>query len=435
MGRRRTFIIFSLIGLLSVQVACKSSGGGGGPKISGGGQNNPSLLDVNNIPFNDNQNQGNQFSHSGVTDSRFSSFPSGFDISGGGRGAGLDPAVAGSGPPAGAGGLAKPLAGSHAGDSVAAVSPPKPPVDPKAASKAGATDPSAARGAADKPGAVTAHRIPRSEDAGMSSREQFERELAARTNAKPRDPASTGGVHGAIDTARRQITDLLGSSQVNLASPKIEKFPEPRGPLPDYVTQCIAKVPDGTAVTVPHVRDGFRDGKGHFASQGGRVMSINHGRIRISMTIDLLYPDLGPDGKREKILAMERERDVMVDFFAQYGIEMDLTFMHDPQAKPGVLARLSAFVHGAHRAMHTSNMDNWASTNRGKPMNEQLSAYTHLHELGHMLGLHDEYAEAVGPTEAKKYEKETNSLMNHHWENPKLYPRHLQRILGPLCGT
>ncbi len=441
MGRRRTFTYLVLLPLLMLQVvACKRNRprGGGNPgngaaRVDDGrnnqNQNQNQNQNLNNLA-NSNLNQGidpNDFNALGLGNTQL------IDPSGHGS-RGFDPSGTGQGSvPGERAALADPLTkGQDPSRAAVSASGGAPEGKPAGSTEVASAKPEPA------PGGVR-------EPLKVSAKEEFERELAKRTNSGSRDLASEGGTHDSLGRLRRRVTDAISPTSVNLPSPKIAEFPSTQN-IPDYIKTCAARRGEGASVNVPHIEDAHRDGHGHYASQSARTMSIHDGRVRIAMTLDLSYPNLGLEGKKQKILDMEQERAYMVEFFADQGIELDLTFQHDPPPKGNVFKRAWAKVFGNNGTSQT-DMNNWGSNANifshdangkysiqpGREMGLRERAMAHCHELCHKLGLHDEYAAITGDNKAQQFEND--SIMKYPYGKPKLYPRHFSRMLGPLCGV
>ncbi len=442
MGRRRKIFLFFFIASFALFAACGKKGGGGAglPKNKANlddDDNRRNLLDASRI----NPNAGilGQDLSQITGDPRLIGGP-GFDPSGNSHGGLLDPTGAG-GAAGGPAGLRKAAGeGSHDGGAGPERGP---------AGSAGPTGKSASEEG--KPAASDSTQKPKFGGPALpidrvkfEKPEEWEKNLIAKTTPAEGAVGSSGGAsHGALDKIRRSVSDYTGLGKLDMPGPKIAEFPSTDpSEMPAYVKACVDSHPDGYSVTVPHVRVADRK-HGHFASQAGRVMSIDKstGRVKVTMQVDLSYPGLSPEAKREEIKKAELDRAAMIEFFSHYGIELDLTFNHDAAATNSLaraFARILPSWAGGRSAMETWTGTLYRDPASGKapiPLDDRTRALTRLHEFLHMLGNHDEYpGYGAGVSEAEAATYEADSAMKYPFGSPKLYERHLKTILGQLCG-
>lgn len=162
------------------------------------------------------------------------------------------------------------------------------------------------------------------------------------------------------------------------------------------------------------------------------------GRYHIQVDIQLRYPyDYSPQQQLRAVQVFEASKDWIASFYRQYGIEIDIRFEHAPfnpaLSNPHPTPREQSFVvyvrphTGSHmKELYWGVNPEWDSGRQARLI---------AHEFSHLLQLKDEYLVASGAHSAEEEAGyEDDSLMkNAEHPDPKLYPRHIRKILAPLC--
>lgn len=167
------------------------------------------------------------------------------------------------------------------------------------------------------------------------------------------------------------------------------------------------------------------------------VGKIN-GTYVVEIDIQLRYPS--SFSHQEFIQAGQIFEDVKVwitEYYQNYGLYLNIHFEHahfnHALSNPHPTPQEQSFVVYIRRHTGSHMKELFWGVNQDWNVSERAKVIAH--EFSHLLLLKDEYFTAIGaqsPEEEASYEDD--SLMkNVDHPNPKLYLRHFQQILAPLC--
>ncbi|MFC1522707.1 hypothetical protein ACFL6Y_09885 [Elusimicrobiota bacterium] len=189
-----------------------------------------------------------------------------------------------------------------------------------------------------------------------------------------------------------------------------------------YISACIndPDIPIGSEADVKYMKKEYC-GEG-YRGYGGPVhyhLIKESDVVVLRMAIYFIYK--GKERNRESTKKeVEGTLRYITAFFGRHGIKLELESIFDT----GVYEdrrRADSFITLADSSHHVSAR-HWTTYS---PIA--------VHEFGHILGLSDEYPSGMCP--ARKVGMEDDSVMKYwHVERPRLYPRHIEQLLGPLCG-
>ncbi|MBI3295940.1 MAG: hypothetical protein HYZ71_14535 [Deltaproteobacteria bacterium] len=131
---------------------------------------------------------------------------------------------------------------------------------------------------------------------------------------------------------------------------------------------------------------------------------------------------------------LQNIRQCVRDFYGRHDIFLNLTFFRSGEqggvgsSSPGyVVVRKMGY------RIQTFNMANWAFGMDGVELNDELLCTVFSHELGHMLGLRDEYFDSAVTHRRMGAD---DSVMKQCQVSPsqaRLYPHHLRTIVKNAC--
>ncbi len=158
------------------------------------------------------------------------------------------------------------------------------------------------------------------------------------------------------------------------------------------------------------------------------TLTARENTILLKMTLGIDY-QTSSQSTPEIQNRMKGIRSCMIDFFKRHSIDLEIDF---PAMSNG-----NAPVTFLDNADPKTNYDlyNWSFHMNDYELVSPIDCTIVTHEVGHILGLKDEYADEFVPD---RVIGEENSLMHSSYVAPnhlKLYPRHLQTFLSPLCST
>lgn len=193
----------------------------------------------------------------------------------------------------------------------------------------------------------------------------------------------------------------------------------------DYVGACAARTKGASR---------FVQGKywsyGKYRWNGIRYwLQSNGSYVSLTAILRVYFPDASAWQKQEFLRSLDGEKSCIRNFFWRYRINLDLRFTADGTGLTSADTENFLNLRKNGERGPTFSMHDWAFELGGHPLTSACSAFTH--ELGHMLGLPDEYPEATDKV------GEYDSIMRECHRPPdslRFYPRHLKIMLGELCG-
>jgi hypothetical protein len=164
----------------------------------------------------------------------------------------------------------------------------------------------------------------------------------------------------------------------------------------------------------------------------------SHGHYTLNIDIQLRYP--AHFSQQEFMQArqiFEQVKTWITQYYADYGILLDIDFDHaryNPSASnPHPTPPAQSFVVYVRNRTGSHMKELYWGVNPQLPIDRQATVIAH--EFSHLLRLKDEYFAVSGArTLQEEAGYEDDSLMkNVDHPRPRLYLRHIKKILGPLC--
>lgn len=158
----------------------------------------------------------------------------------------------------------------------------------------------------------------------------------------------------------------------------------------------------------------------------------------LDIDIQLRYPShFSTDEFVQASQLFEDVKEWIKQYYKNYGLYLDIHFEHAhfnrALSNPHPTPQEKSFVVYVRRHTGSHMKELFWGVNQDWDINERAKVIAH--ELSHLLLLKDEYLSATGAqTHEEEASYENDSLMkNADHPNPKLYLRHFQKILSPLC--
>lgn len=201
-------------------------------------------------------------------------------------------------------------------------------------------------------------------------------------------------------------------------------------PEESFVAKCARKLAKAVFSPVSWIADGV------FGWQKVPYQLKSQGdTIRLSTTLRLDYPDVRTVAERESLQQrMDGVLPCMKDFFSKHGIDLDLKFEHNaPGARFSRNFGSESIVNIRENGNRgsTYNNSNWAFSLDGNVL--QNACLTMVHELGHLLGLKDEYADPQAPYRKPGPDDSVMKRCHCPSHEVKFNTKHLKQILGAAC--
>lgn len=143
------------------------------------------------------------------------------------------------------------------------------------------------------------------------------------------------------------------------------------------------------------------------------------------------FHSFGNDGPETIPQIILESLSVVSNFYAQFGLSLNIsaTFDLSMAYQPEPVPPNAHLIYLRPYRGDTMNILRWGIN---KDWDVQRRAMIYAHELTHLFDILDEYERK---TLFAGFIGEEDSLMRN-WDHPnvRLYPRHIQQILSPLCG-
>ena len=163
------------------------------------------------------------------------------------------------------------------------------------------------------------------------------------------------------------------------------------------------------------------------------------GLYHVKTDIQLRYPSYFTSEEFTRAsLILEEIRRWIQEYYKTYGLYLDIRFEHAPfdraSNNPHPTPAEQSFVVYIRRNTGSHMKELFWGVNPDWDINDYAKVIAH--EFSHLLSLKDEYLVASGAqTQEEEASYEEDSLMkNTDSPNPKLYLRHIKKILAPLCN-
>jgi hypothetical protein len=162
------------------------------------------------------------------------------------------------------------------------------------------------------------------------------------------------------------------------------------------------------------------------------------GHYVIGINVQLRYAAyFSVDELAEARQIMERVKTWIADYYHHYGLHLNIHFEHaayNPRASnPHPMPEKPSHVVYIRRDTGSHMKKTYWGVNR--EWDDDARARIITHEFSHLLNLKDEYLTLMGAQSIKEEAHfEDDSLMkNVDHPHPRLYLRHIQQIVAPLC--
>lgn len=201
---------------------------------------------------------------------------------------------------------------------------------------------------------------------------------------------------------------------------------DPRQAIDDYLEQCRSER------STPFIQPN--------RSAGSYSVGKRNGDYIVRIGIQLRYAAyFKPDELREARQILEQAKTWIMDYYKSYGLLLDIHLEHaafdrfasNPHPMP------QKHSHVVYIRRHTGSHMKKSYWGVNRDWENDTRARIIAHEFSHLLQLKDEYLTALGAQsreEAASYEDD--SLMkNVDHPHPRLYLRHVKKIVSPLCQT
>mgnify|MGYP003394534920 CR=1 FL=1 len=200
----------------------------------------------------------------------------------------------------------------------------------------------------------------------------------------------------------------------------------------EIVSKCLAAK---SATTTDKVVASKSISEGPYAwSSSGYSLAIPSSKQAITLKAALVldYEGTAVLSADEMARRMDLQRLCFQKFYWRHSIDLKLTLYREGET--GIPKDTSVItIREMGERGESFNVWEWAFGMGGKSYPLDTICSTMLHEFGHVLGFPDEYEDSKVPDRVLG---DKDSIMRSAWTTPdalKLYPRHIEPMLSPLC--
>lgn len=210
----------------------------------------------------------------------------------------------------------------------------------------------------------------------------------------------------------------------------------------DYISRCMDRVQEGESLAIKSDCKSNRSvcnrKEGIYpCSPVGYDLQKKDGLITIKT--DLFFEFKGESEQREKSYQeLEEVKTCMRSFFAGHGINLQVNFVTPKEGDSSLTdLRNKLSCHHTVNLHHTYPRDtasNWAVQGKAeRDVTTRCGVF--IHELSHLLGLHDTYPEKKCPD--RKIIRDDDDIMNNSIRpfRSRFYSQDIEQMLSPLCGN
>jgi hypothetical protein len=178
--------------------------------------------------------------------------------------------------------------------------------------------------------------------------------------------------------------------------------------------------------------------RGGLSKYESDYLSIVNGAPHIDATVDLRYPFsyMSRDEMNSSIDIMEISKGEIVQFYAENGIKLNLTFNHQIEKNPW--SPKDNFVVNLRRNMEDAMQSTFWGVNAHWDI--AMRGQIHGHEFSHLLGLEDEYespniSKRLPPGVEPRIGEDDNIMAHWDAKEARLYPHQIELLLAPICSN
>ena len=220
------------------------------------------------------------------------------------------------------------------------------------------------------------------------------------------------------------MKQILLTLALSIISANLYADVESYSAIQQYLTECRQES------NIPYVKSS--------SHSGYYYVGKTNGLYTVKVDVQLRYPSYF--SHQEFVQArqiFEAVKDWIRHYYTAYGLYLEIHFEHAQydrsSSNPHPTPKLQSFVVYVRNHTGSHMKELFWGVNPDWAINDQAKVIAH--EFSHLLRLNDEYLRATGaqtPEEEAGYEDD--SLMkNIDSPNPRLYLRHIKKILEPIC--